>query len=112
MRRARAATGCGNRSLEHRAFEVNQAQLEGLQVLLHVLTFILMKAPTYGELFHDAIKANNEVPFSVAALECEVKLTLAPLLRQFLSEIPLHLLQVSLYSTRRRLLRKEYKKKS
>lgn len=54
-----------------------------------------MRALAHGELFHNAREDMNEVPFLVVAFECGVKLPLAPLLRQFLSKIPLYLLQVS-----------------
>lgn len=54
-----------------------------------------MRALACGELFHDALEADNEIPFSVGALECGVQLPLTPLLQQLLSDIPLHLMQVS-----------------
>lgn len=96
VRRAKAVAGDGNHGLEHCMFEINQAQLDGLRVLLHVPSSISIRALARSELFHDAIEADNEVPFPVAALECEVRLPLPPLLRQLLSKIPLHLLQASL----------------
>lgn len=96
MRKAKAATRGGDRSLEHRASKMNQAQLDSLQVLLHIPPSISMRTPAHDELFHDAIEANNEIPFPVVALECGVRLPLAPpLLWQLLNDIPLHLMQVS-----------------
>lgn len=95
MRRARAVARGGGRGLEHRTSEMNQVQLNNLRVLLHVPPSISMRLPTRDELFHDAFEANNEIPFPVAAVECGVRLPLTPLLRQLLSDIPLHPMQVS-----------------
>lgn len=91
----RAATIGNSRDLEHQAFEVNQAQLDSLWALLLISTIISMRASACGKLFHDAVKVDNEVPFLVVALECGVRLPFPPLLRQFLSEIPFHSLQIS-----------------
>lgn len=55
-----------------------------------------MRAPARGELFHDACEADNEIPLSVATLECGVQLPLALLLQQLLTDIPLHPMQVLL----------------
>lgn len=90
MKGARIAVDDGSCGLGHHAFEVNQAQLDGLHTLLHVPTIISMKALAYDELFHDVEEDNNKIPFSVAALECQVILPLAFLLRWFLSKLPLH----------------------
>lgn len=76
-----AVTRGGSHDLEHCVSKVNQAQLDGLQALLRVLTTILMRALARSKHFHDAIENNNEIPFLVMALEYGVKLPLASLLR-------------------------------
>lgn len=46
-----------------------------------------------GVLPHDACAELNEIAFFIVALECGVRLFLAPFIRRALSEIPLHPLQ-------------------
>lgn len=96
MRKVRATAGGGDCGLEHYASKMSQAQLDGLRVLLCVPPSISMRALACNELFHDAIEANNEILFPMATLECGVRLSLAPLLWQLLSNIPLHPIQMSL----------------
>lgn len=72
--RVTVAVDDGNYRLEHRAFEVNQAQLDGLHPLLCVLATISMRVPSRRELFCNAVEDNNKISFSVAALECGVRL--------------------------------------
>lgn len=86
----RVATDEVSRNLEHHASEVTQAQLDGLRVLLYIPATISIRAPSFGELFHNTLDDKNEIPFSMVAFECGVKLPLAPLLRQFLSKMPFH----------------------
>lgn len=93
---ARIAVSDGNRDLESRVSNVTQAQLDNLHALLHIPVEILMWAPAYSELFHNSRDDMNKVPFLVFAFECGVRLPLTPLLKQFLSEMPLHPLEVSL----------------
>lgn len=54
-----------------------------------------MKALAHGELLHNAVEDKDEILFPMVALECKVKLPFTPFVRQFLSELPLHPLQVS-----------------
>lgn len=58
--------------MEHRASEVSQAQLDHLRAALYVCQSISMRGPARSKLFHDAFEADNEIPFLMAALECEV----------------------------------------
>lgn len=67
-KKARAAAGGGSYGLEHCVSEMNQAQLDGLWVLLHILTTISMRVPAHDDLFHDAIEDNNVILFSMEAL--------------------------------------------
>lgn len=77
MRAATKGNGCG---LEHRTFEVSQAQLDNFWTLLRIPTTILMRVLAHSELFHEVVKEDNEIPFPLTALECGVKLPLAPFL--------------------------------
>lgn len=56
----------------------------------------MMRVPTQGEMLSNIVEGGDETPFLVVALEFGVKFPLTPFVRQFLSELPLHLLQVSL----------------
>lgn len=86
----RAVARGSGRSLEHHMFKVNQAQLDSFHKLLCILGTILMRALARGELFNYTVEEDTEIPFPVAALECGVRLLLAPLLGQLLSELPLY----------------------
>lgn len=80
-RRAKAAVGGDDHNLEHCTSDVTQAQLDNLRVALRIPPSISMRALACSELFHDVIAADNEIPFSVAVLECGVRLPLAPFLQ-------------------------------
>lgn len=88
--RVRVPIDDGSSGLKCHTLKVNQAQLDGFCALLRVPATILMKALAHGELFHNAVEDNNEIPFLIATLECGVRLSFASLLRQFLSELPFH----------------------
>lgn len=92
---AKVVVDDGSCDLECRISNINQAQLDSLCVLLHIPTEILMRVLAHDELFHNARDDVNEIPFLMAPFKCGVRLSFIPLLRQFLSEMPLHPLQVS-----------------
>lgn len=54
-----------------------------------------MRAPKRGELPQNACKELDEIPFPLVALECEMRLLLAPFMRRLLNELLLYLFQVS-----------------
>lgn len=72
-----------------------QAQLDDLRVRFHVPLVISIRAPRKGELPRHARDELDEIVFPMVALECRVRLPLAPFVRKVLNEFPLHLLQVS-----------------
>lgn len=74
---------------------VTQAQLDSLHEHFHILKAISMRALRRNVLPQEAHEDLNEILFSLIALECRVRLPLALYVRQLLSELSLHLLQVS-----------------
>lgn len=54
-----------------------------------------MRASTRGELLANVREDKDEISVPVMAFECGVRLLLAPFVRSFLGELPVHPLQVS-----------------
>lgn len=87
---ARVTANDGSHDWERCAFKVTQAQLDDLRALLCILAGISMRVLAYDKLFHNTKEDMNEIFFPVAAFKCGVRLPLAPLLGQCLSEMPFH----------------------
>lgn len=64
---------------EHES-SITQAQLDDLRSRFQVPSSISMRVPRRGVVPKDARMEFNEIAFLAVALECEVKLPLAPLL--------------------------------
>lgn len=60
---------------------VTQTQLDVFRARFHISSAITMRAPTQGEMPCNAIEDENKILFSVIALECAVRLPLAPFVR-------------------------------
>lgn len=74
---------------------VKQAELDELHHCIHIPLSILMKALEMGELPLQPHKESSEIAFPTVALECGVRLPLAPFVKRLLNEFPLHPFQVA-----------------
>lgn len=72
---------------------VMQKQLVALHTKFSVPQSITLRSPSRGELPLNT--KEDEVAFPLVTLDCEVRLPLAPFMRRFLNEAPLHLLLMS-----------------
>lgn len=73
-----------------------QADLDELHHRFHIPLSISIRVPKLGELPLRPHKESREIVFPTIALECRVRLSLAPFVRKVLNEFPLHPLQVAL----------------
>lgn len=69
---------------------VTQAELNKLCHRFCILRFILTRIPKVGELPQHARENLGEIAFSMVALECGMRLLLAPFVKRLLSEFSLH----------------------
>lgn len=72
-----------------------QAKLDELRNRFYVPRAISMRAPMMGEVPQQAHKELGEIAFLIVALECGVRLPLAPFIGRLLSDFSLHPLLVS-----------------
>lgn len=75
---------------------VPQAKLVQLRHRFHIHLSISMRAPEMGELSLRPHKESGEIAFPTVALECGLRLPLAPFVKRLLNEFPLHPFQVGL----------------
>lgn len=69
-----------------------QRQLDIFEVHFKISSAIKIRAPAHEELPPSAKENENEIAFLVITFECEVRFLFVSFVRQFLGELPLHLL--------------------